>query len=135
MIIPTLKDYNYGQYQSLEKFQDCFTVPSETPPPPVWQKTKLFPFFFPAPFPKMDVGTHVYVYVYWDQKYCLGPSVIGFRLVEPKEKSKFFSLVLLSLGQKGGRVEDLAEGSEQRQVSRLICNLLLIFDPRCNRGG
>ena len=26
MIIATLKDYNYGQYQSLEKFKDCFTV-------------------------------------------------------------------------------------------------------------
>ena len=31
MIIATLKDYNYGQYKSLEKFQDCFTVGGGSP--------------------------------------------------------------------------------------------------------
>ena len=43
MIIATLNDYNFGQYLSLEKFKDCFTVGGG---PRLGKNSHIFPFFF-----------------------------------------------------------------------------------------
>ena len=52
MIIATLKDYNYGQYQSLEKFKDCFTVGAGVEGG--LAKDHTFYVIFLATFPKLN---------------------------------------------------------------------------------